>query len=59
LVRDRVKEVKGSVKIKSEADKGTLFFFSIPIQPPAPQKAQAPVAQKVPAPPQAPVAKKE
>ena len=33
LVRDRVKEVKGSVKIKSEADKGTLFFFSIPLVP--------------------------
>jgi two-component system chemotaxis sensor kinase CheA len=31
LVRDRIKEVKGSVKIKSEPNKGTLFFISIPI----------------------------
>jgi len=31
LVRDRIKEVKGSVKVKSETDKGTLFFISLPI----------------------------
>jgi len=31
LVRDRIKEVKGSVKIKSENDKGTLFFISLPV----------------------------
>jgi len=31
LVRDRIKEVKGSIKIKSEPNKGTLFFISLPI----------------------------
>jgi two-component system chemotaxis sensor kinase CheA len=31
LVRDRIKEVKGSLKIKSETNKGTLFFISIPV----------------------------
>jgi len=31
LVRDRLKEVKGSVKLKSEPGKGTLFFISIPV----------------------------
>jgi len=31
LVRDRIKEVKGSVKLKSEPGKGTLFFISIPV----------------------------
>ena len=31
LVRDRIKEVKGSVKLKSETNKGTLFFISIPV----------------------------
>jgi two-component system, chemotaxis family, sensor kinase CheA len=31
LVRDRIKEVKGGVKIKSETNKGTLFFISIPV----------------------------
>jgi len=31
LVRDRIKEVKGAIKVKSEADKGTLFFISLPI----------------------------
>jgi len=31
LVRDRIKEVKGSVKIKSETNKGTLFFISLPV----------------------------
>jgi two-component system chemotaxis sensor kinase CheA len=31
LVRDRIKEVKGSIKVKSEANKGTLFFISLPV----------------------------
>jgi two-component system chemotaxis sensor kinase CheA len=31
LVRDRVKEVNGSIKVKSETDKGTMFFVSIPL----------------------------
>jgi two-component system chemotaxis sensor kinase CheA len=31
LVRDRIKEVKGAIKVKSEADKGTLFFISLPV----------------------------
>ncbi|MCL1958634.1 MAG: ATP-binding protein [Spirochaetes bacterium] len=31
LVRDRIKEVKGGIKIKSEPNKGTLFFISIPV----------------------------
>jgi two-component system chemotaxis sensor kinase CheA len=31
LVRDRIKEVKGGVKLKSENNKGTLFFISIPV----------------------------
>jgi two-component system, chemotaxis family, sensor kinase CheA len=31
LVRDRIKEVKGSVKLKSEPGKGTLFFISLPV----------------------------
>jgi two-component system chemotaxis sensor kinase CheA len=31
LVRDRIKEVKGGVKLKSEPNKGTLFFISIPV----------------------------
>jgi two-component system chemotaxis sensor kinase CheA len=31
LVRDRIKEVKGAVKVKSEPNKGTLFFISIPV----------------------------
>jgi two-component system chemotaxis sensor kinase CheA len=31
LVRDRVKEVKGVVKVRSETNKGTLFFISIPV----------------------------
>jgi len=32
LVRDRIKEVKGTIKIRSETGKGTLFFISLPIQ---------------------------
>jgi two-component system chemotaxis sensor kinase CheA len=31
LVRDRIKEVKGAVKLRSETGKGTLFFISIPV----------------------------
>ncbi|MDR2596643.1 MAG: hypothetical protein LBC76_04895 [Treponema sp.] len=31
LVRDRIKEINGSMKLRSEPDKGTIFFVSIPI----------------------------
>jgi len=31
LVRDRIKEVKGTIKVKSETNKGTLFFISLPV----------------------------
>jgi len=31
LVRDRLKDINGSVKMRSEADKGMLFFISIPV----------------------------
>ncbi|WP_461258027.1 ATP-binding protein [Treponema sp. R80B11-R83G3] len=31
LVRDRIKEVKGAIKLKSEPNKGTLFFISLPV----------------------------
>jgi len=31
LVRDRIKEVKGGIKVKSEPNKGTLFFISLPV----------------------------
>jgi len=31
LVRDRLKEVKGTIKLKSEDGKGTLFVINIPI----------------------------
>jgi len=42
LVRDRIKEVNGTIKLRSEADKGTLFFVSLPVNNPAakPLKAQ-------------------
>jgi two-component system chemotaxis sensor kinase CheA len=43
LVRDRLKEVNGTLKLHSEADKGTVFFFSIPVQKPA---AAKPVVKK-------------
>jgi two-component system chemotaxis sensor kinase CheA len=36
LVRDRVKEVQGTIKLRSEADKGIMFFISIPV--PKPEK---------------------
>jgi len=32
LVRDRIKEAGGAIKLRSEANKGTLFFVSLPIQ---------------------------
>jgi len=31
LVRDRVKEVNGTIKLRSEVDKGIMFFVSIPV----------------------------
>jgi two-component system chemotaxis sensor kinase CheA len=31
LVRDRIKEVNGTIKLRSETDKGTIFFVSIPL----------------------------
>jgi two-component system chemotaxis sensor kinase CheA len=31
LVRDRVKEVNGSIRLRSDTDKGIMFFISIPI----------------------------
>ncbi len=34
LVRDRVKEVNGNIKIKSETDRGIIFFVSIPVPKP-------------------------
>jgi two-component system chemotaxis sensor kinase CheA len=37
LVRDRIKEVNGTIKLRSETDKGTIFFISIPV---VKQKAQ-------------------
>jgi chemotaxis protein histidine kinase CheA len=36
LVRDRVKEVSGTIKLKSETGKGTMFFVSIPLHPDKP-----------------------
>jgi len=41
LVRDRIKEVNGAVKLRSEENKGTIFYISIPIvKPQQPQKAK-------------------
>ncbi len=34
LVRDRVKEVNGTIKVKSETGKGIIFFVSIPVPKP-------------------------
>jgi len=31
LVRDRVKEIQGTIKLRSETDKGIVFFISIPV----------------------------
>ena len=39
LVRDRIKEVNGTIKLRSEADKGIVFMISIPLNQPQPQKA--------------------
>jgi len=32
LVRDRIKEVNGSINLRTEADKGTAFIISIPVE---------------------------
>jgi signal transduction histidine kinase len=34
-VRDRIKELKGTVKIQSEEGKGTVFKVQIPLEDPA------------------------
>jgi len=34
LVRDRVKEIQGTIKLRSETDKGIVFFISIPVMKP-------------------------
>jgi len=54
LVRDRIKEVGGSIKLRSDTDKGILFFVSLPVQK-AEQKADQSTEQK---PDQKPVPKK-
>jgi len=33
LVRDRIKEVNGTIKLRSETDKGVVFLMSVPVQP--------------------------
>ena len=38
LVRDRIKEINGVIKLNSEIDKGTVFFVSIPVEKPQPPK---------------------
>ena len=38
LVRDRIKEVNGTIKLNSETDKGMVFFVSIPLQQQKPQQ---------------------
>jgi two-component system chemotaxis sensor kinase CheA len=50
LVRDRIKEVKGAIKLRSEPGKGTIFLMAIPVAPAAkpaapqqPQKVKATV----------------
>jgi two-component system chemotaxis sensor kinase CheA len=42
LVRDRLKEVNGTLKLRSEADKGTVFFFAIPVPKKQPVVKQQP-----------------
>jgi len=37
LVRDRIKEVDGIIKLHSETDKGMVFFVSIPLKQQTPQ----------------------
>ena len=32
LVRDRIKEINGTIKLRSEPDKGTMFIVKIPVQ---------------------------
>jgi signal transduction histidine kinase len=36
---DRLREVNGNIKLRSEPDKGTLFFFSIPVKAQTKEKA--------------------
>jgi chemotaxis protein histidine kinase CheA len=37
LVRDRIKELQGTVKIQSEQGKGTVFRVQIPLEEAAPE----------------------
>jgi chemotaxis protein histidine kinase CheA len=32
LVRDRIKDVNGTIKLRSEMDKGVVFLVSVPVQ---------------------------
>jgi len=41
LVRERIKEINGSIKLRSETGKGIVFFVVIPLAAP---KASAPAA---------------
>jgi len=47
LVRDRIKEVGGTIKLRSETDKGVLFFVSVPVQKPEQKTDQKPVQKPV------------
>jgi two-component system chemotaxis sensor kinase CheA len=40
LVRDRIKEVRGAIKLRSEPNKGTLFLITIPIERRKPRTPQ-------------------
>jgi two-component system chemotaxis sensor kinase CheA len=40
LVRDRIKEVHGAIKLRSEPNKGTLFLITIPIERRKPRNPQ-------------------
>jgi two-component system chemotaxis sensor kinase CheA len=42
LVRDRLKEVNGTLKLRSEANKGTVFFCAIPVPKKQPVVKQQP-----------------
>jgi len=44
LVRDRIKEVNGVIKLRTETDKGAVFFVSIPVPAAPAQAATAPTA---------------